>query len=419
MKAAIGRIARSQLIVLRNLARGWPIVYTGPTSMTIDDDDLELAEALLRERSGWGDPGPIRELEDAFATWNGSRHALSFVSGRVALRAAIDALGLRPGDEVVVPGYTCVVVINALTHAGLAPVYADIELQTFGLANDTLRAAITPKTKAVVVHHLYGLVSRDLITTIELARAHRLAVIEDCAQAAGAALAEQKVGNFGDIGIFSADPSKPFNCVQGGLAVTNDDRIAERLAALQRPMKVHDDPTIENRLRNVSLNYVLNKDPQRWWKGELAWARHGARYFYGIPASEIDGAAPGDAAHRMSTPIARIALNQLKKLDHYNERRRANARRWIEWCHDNGFIAPLEVMQSTPTYLRFPVLVRPEMKRDLRWAYRSLGVVPGTWFNTHLHPAPIRLDYLPNATVAVDRCINFPTLFHEDRWRPG
>jgi hypothetical protein len=109
----------------------------------------------------------------------------------------------------------------------------------------------------------------------------------------------------------------------------------------------------------------------------------------------------------------------LKKLDHYNERRRANARRWIEWCHDNGFIAPLEVMQSTPTYLRFPVLVRPEMKRDLRWAYRSLGVVPGTWFNTHLHPAPIRLDYLPNATVAVDRCINFPTLFHEDRWRPG
>jgi len=418
MRIAIGRIARSQLIVLRNLARGWPLVYTGPTSMTIDDDDLALAESLLHERSGWGDSGPIQEFEDAFATWNGSRHALSFVSGRVALRAAVDALGLRPGDEVVVPGYTCVVVINALTQAGLTPVYADIEPQTFGLAHDALSAAITRKTRAVVVHHLYGLVSRDLIATIELARAHRLAVIEDCAQAAGAALADQKVGNFGDIGIFSADPSKPFTCVQGGLAVSNDERIAGRLADLQRSMKVHDQPTIENRLRNLALNYALNKDPQRWWKGELAWAQHGAEYFYGIPMSEIDGAAPSDADYRMSTPIARIALNQLKKLDYYNERRRANARRWIVWCRDNGFIAPLEVTQSTPTYLRFPVLVRPEMKRDLRWAYRSLGVVPGTWFSTHLHPAPIRLDQLLNATAAVDRCINFPTLFYEDRWRP-
>ena len=153
-------------------------------------------------------------------------------------------------------------------------------------------------------------------------------------------------------------------------------------------MRVHDEPTIENRLRNVSLNFVLNKDPQRWWKGELAWARHGACYFYGIPASEIDGAAPVDADHRMSTPIARIALNQLKKLDYYNERRRANASRWIEWCRDNEFIAPLEVMQSTPTYLGFPVLVRPEMKRDLRWAYRSLGVVPGTGSTPTSIPRP-------------------------------
>ena len=181
--------------------------------MTIDDDDLELAESLLRERSGWGDPSPIRELENTFAAWNGSRHALSFVSGRVALRAAIDALGLRPGDEVVVPGYTCVVVVNALTQAGVTPVYADIELQTFGLSNDALCAAITPKTRAVLVHHLYGArPASDLIATIELARAHGLAVIEDCAQASGAALANQKVGNFGDIGIFSADPSKPFTC---------------------------------------------------------------------------------------------------------------------------------------------------------------------------------------------------------------
>jgi len=269
----------------------------------------------------------------------------------------------------------------------------------------------------VVVHHLYGLFSRDLLSTIELARAHGLFVIEDCAQSAGAALNGRRVGNFGDIGIFSADPSKPLNCVQGGLAVTNDPGIATRHAALQRQMGVQSAAAIENRLRNLSLNYLLNKDPQRWWKADLVWARRGDQYFYGIPAREVEGEPPADAFCRMAAPIAHLALNQLRKLDYYNERRRANADRWTLWCRTRGFTPPFVVPQSTPTFLRYPVIVDTALKQDLRWAYRSLGVVPGTWFNSHLHPAPIRLDHLPHATAAVDRCINFPTLFYEDRWR--
>ena len=419
MTSAVARIARSQITVARNLLRGWPIVYTGPTSMTIDQDDLKLAARLIRDRSRWSDISPIDEFERTFADWNGSRHALTFVSGRVALAAALQALGLGRGDEVIVPGYTCVVVANALRHAGVEPVYADIELQTYGLDAAALGAAITPRTKAVVVHHLYGLVSRDLAEAIEIARTRGLFIIEDCAQAAGAALADRRVGNFGDVGIFSADPSKPFNCVQGGIAVTNDERVFGRLAAIQGGMGVHDEETTASRLRNVSLNYLLNKDPQRWWKADIAWARHGDEYFFGIPAPEVEGGAPADAGRRMSAPLAQMALNQLKKLDYYNDRRRANAVRWTAWCRTNGFEPPLVLPGSTPTFLRYPVLVRPEMKQNLRWAYRSLGVVPGVWFTSHLHPAPARLDHLPNATTAVERCINFPTLYFEDRWGPG
>ena len=418
MTTTVARIARSQITVVRNLIRGWPIVYTGATSMTIDQDDLDLTSRLLEDRSRWSDRAPIDELERTFADWNGSRHALTFVSGRVALAAAVEALGLGPGDEVVVPGYTCVVVANALRLAGVEPVFADIELDTYGLDAAALRAAITPRTKAVVLHHHYGLVSRDLVETIKIARTYGLSIIEDCAQAAGAAFAERRVGNFGDVGIFSADPSKPFNCVQGGIAVTNDERLFERLAAIQGAMGVHDEATIANRLRNMSLNYALNKDPQRWWKGDIAWARHGGEYFFGIPAPEVEGGAPADAGRRMSAPLAQLALNQLRKLDYYNERRRANAVRWTDWCRTNGFEPPLVLAGSTPIFLRYPVLVRPDMKQHLRWAYRSLGVVPGIWFTSHLHPAPVRLDHLPHATTAVERCINFPTLYFEDRW-PG
>jgi dTDP-4-amino-4,6-dideoxygalactose transaminase len=118
----------------------------------------------------------------------------------------------------------------------------------------------------------------------------------------------------------------------------------------------------------------------------------------------------------MAAPIARLASNQLHKLDHYNARRRANMARWEGWCDVHGFDRPLTLAGSRPIALRYPVLVTPAMKRDLRWAYRSLGVVPGTWFVTHLHPSPERVRDVPNATQAVERCINFPMLYFEDRW---
>ena len=143
------------------------------------------------------------------------------------------------------------------------------------------------------------------------------------------------------------------------MAVTNDEHLFEQLSAIQGGMPTHDDETTARRLRDVSLNYVINKDPQRWWKADLAWARHGADYFYGIPDAETRGAAPADAGHRMSAPLAQLALNQLRKLDYYNGRRRANAVRWAAWCEANGFEPPLVAPGSTPIFLRYPVLVRP------------------------------------------------------------
>jgi perosamine synthetase len=413
------RVARAGAIALRNLARGWPLVYTGTAAMTLDDDDLTLAAALLADRRGWMDEAPVAAFERQFADWNGNAAACAFASGRIALRQSLDALGLQPGDEVVLPGYTCVVVPNALHAAGLHTVYADIELDTYGLDKDALLRALTPRSKAVLIHHLYGYVSRDLDAVLEIARRRGLRVIEDCAQAAGARYHGRHVGTFGDVGIFSLDPSKPFTCVQGGVAVANDEAVIAALRERRHAAPPQDETAIANRLANVSLNYALAKDPQRWWKGELIWWRDGDSYFYGIPDREVAGAAPIDAGCRMSAPLARLASNQLAKLDYYNTRRRANGARWDDWCRTQGFAGPMVVEGSTPIGLRYPVLVTPAMKRELGWAYRTLGVIPGQWFVTHLHPATEpRLD-LPNATRAVERCINFPTLYYEDRWRPA
>ncbi len=384
--------------------------------MTIDADDLQLTAALLMDRRQWAPDAPVRAFEREFASWTGSRSAFAFASARVAIRAAAEALELAAGDHVVMPGYSCVVVANALRHAGLQPIFADIELDTYGLDKDALRLAISPRTKAILLHHLYGFVCRDLDAILDIARERGLRVIEDCAQATGAAYRGRKVGNFGDVGIFSGDPSKAFTCIQGGVAITNDESVAGRLAAIRNRAATHTDREIEQRLRNVEINYAINKDPGRWWKADLIWLRHHAEYLFGISDAEVAGGAPLDAGFRMSGPIATLAANQLRKLDHYNSRRRANAARWDAWCDEEGFAKPYVLPASTPMLLRYPVLVTSRMKADIRWAYRSLGVVPGRWFVSHLHPAPERLDGVPNAARAVDECINFPTLYYEDRY---
>src|SRR6185369_10783753 len=192
------------------------------TGQTLDLDDLELARNWLKLPAGWDALAPVTKFEQAFATWNGSREAVAFGAGRKALSACIHALGLQAGDEVIVPGYTCIVVQNAFDFAGITTVHCDIELETFGPDYQSVRRLITSRTKALLIHHLYGLVCRDFESLLTLARERGLKVIEDCAHATGAQFQGRHVGNFGDVGFYSTEWSKVLCTITGGVAVTND-----------------------------------------------------------------------------------------------------------------------------------------------------------------------------------------------------
>ena len=218
-------------IVAKNIAKlllGRRLTYPPLGSMTLDSDDVQLANQWLGRKGAGCQRESIDRFHSAFAAWNGSAHAYSFIGGRVALSAAIYALQLKPGDEVILPGYTCFVVPNSFRFAGVDVVYSDIELETFGLNSALLEAKITPRTKAILLHHLYGLVSRDYEATIRIARSHGLFVIEDCAHSTGAEFRGAKVGNRGDVAIYSSQQSKIFNTIQGGLVTTNDPGLAIR-----------------------------------------------------------------------------------------------------------------------------------------------------------------------------------------------
>lgn len=164
-----------------------------------------------------------RDLEQALATRFGTRHAHVCSSGTAALSTALAACGVGAGDEVILPPFTFVADLETVLLAGAVPVFAEID-QTLCLDPRSVAAAITPKTKAVLVVHMCGAMAR-IDALVELCRAHRLLLIEDVAQAAGASFRGKPLGTFGKIGCFSFDYVKTVTCGEGGAIITDDAQI--------------------------------------------------------------------------------------------------------------------------------------------------------------------------------------------------
>ena len=361
----------------------------------------------MRDPGGAEFNGARHGFERTFATWVGAPDAVAFASGRVALSACLHALGIRPGDEVIVPAYTCAVVVNAIAFAGARPVYVDIEHETFGLDVAATTAAITGDTRAILVHHLYGLVSRDLEAVLDLGLRSGIPVIEDCAQSMGARLRGRSVGTFGAAAFFSVGAGKAIEAGQGGLAVAADPARAALLREFQAGC--HEVPS--DRVADVMATYLLDyaelSAPGRWWRGPAADLVLGGRRVAGAGESELRGEKPEAYESVMPDAVAALALSQLSKLAVFAERRRESARGWSLESERMGLVPPRPVADSTSAFTSFPVLVSPEMKQGRRWAFQRFGVSLATWFSDPPEPGAIVGN--PCAADAYRRCVCFPT----------
>ena len=191
------------------------------------------AAALRALRSGWYIMGKeLEAFEGQFADYLGMKHCVGLNSGLDALILAIRALGIGPGDEVIVPANTYIASVLGITENGATPVFVDADA-FFCLDAEKIEAAITPRTKAVLPVHLYGQPC-DMKPICAIAKKHGLFVVEDCAQAHGARLNGQLTGTFGTIGCFSFYPTKPLGALgDSGAVVTNDSVLADRLRKLR------------------------------------------------------------------------------------------------------------------------------------------------------------------------------------------
>lgn len=175
--------------------------------------------------------GPqVAAFEDEFAAWHGAAHAVGVANGTEAITIALRALGVGPGDEVVVPSFTFYASAEAIPPTGAAPVFCDVDPETYLVTADTVRAALTPRTKAVIAVHLFGNVA-----PVDEIAALGVPVVEDAAQATGAKTADGRLaGALGAIGTFSFYPSKNLGAFgDGGAIVTSDGALAERVRSLR------------------------------------------------------------------------------------------------------------------------------------------------------------------------------------------
>jgi perosamine synthetase len=259
-------------------------------------DDAEIA--LLRQclDSGWVTQGPLTQrFEEIVAARHAARHAIATTSCTAALHLAVMALGLGAGDEVIVPALTWVTSANCAEYVGATPVFADIDLATFNLDPAAFAAAITSRTRAVMVVHLFGLAA-DMGPILETAQRHDIAVIEDAACAIGTTWQGRPLGTLGDVGCLSFHPRKIVTTGEGGMVLTNRDDLAPVLRSLRN---------------------------------------HGST---GVPPSEEEPHGPWTMATfdrvgfnlRLSDIQAAVGVAQMAKLDRLLAERRQRARRYSE-----------------------------------------------------------------------------------------
>lgn len=248
----------------------------------------EIDYVLDAIKSGWVSSlgRYIYEFENRFAQYIGVKYALTTANGTTALHLGLVSLGIKEGDEVIVPDLTFVATGNAVTYTGAKPVFADIDPEIWCIDPDDIKKKISKKTKAIIPVHLYGHPA-DMDEIIKIAKEHSLYVIEDAAEAHGAEYKDKKVGSIGDIGVFSFYGNKIITTGEGGMLTTNNEKLYEKARylrdhAMSKQKKYwHTEIGYNYRMTNIQaalglaqlerINELINKKRQifQWYKESL------------------------------------------------------------------------------------------------------------------------------------------------------
>lgn len=206
----------------------------------------------------------VKQYEQKMTSLTGNGYGISFAAGRMAFYTIMKALGIGKGDEVILPGFTCSVMPNAVWRTGAKPVFSDIDIETLGSSAQEIQKKITPKTKMIVSQHSFG-IPCNMPSIVEIGKKHNIFVMEDSAIALESSIDGVKVGNWGDAAIFSTDHSKPINTLIGGFLYTKNRSFYEKVKEISSSMpqleKVHQE-RLYNQFLYERKSYTPRQDPR-------------------------------------------------------------------------------------------------------------------------------------------------------------
>ncbi|HML20710.1 MAG TPA: DegT/DnrJ/EryC1/StrS family aminotransferase [Aggregatilinea sp.] len=301
-------------------------------------EELNQAVLSIIQRGNFVLGHDVDHLEEEFAAYCGVNYGAGVGSGLAAIELALRALGVGVGDEVIVPTHTFTASAAAVTFAGATPVFVDADLDTLNIDVDKIEAAITPRTKAIVPVHLYGLPA-DMDAIMRIANKHNLVVVEDASQAHGATYNGKRVGSFGHAAAFSFYPTKNLGAAgDAGIVVTNDERVAETIKALRNCGQTE---------KNLHTMEPFN--------------------------------------HRLDTLQAAFLRVKLPYLDQWNAARRRNAAIYSELLDGSGVVTPSDTPETQHVYHLY--VVRTPQRDALAAHLKQNGI------GTAIHyPLPVHLQ---------------------------
>lgn len=327
----------------------------------VDEEEIEAIRAVLK--SGYLTNGPWTEQFEAdFAARHEVEHAVAMANGTVALAAIYLALGIAPGDEVIVPSITFVSSATSLLHVGAVPVFADVDPRTFNLDPSDVQDRITDRTRGILAVH-YGGQPADLDPLRDLAQRHGLFLIEDAAQAHGASYRGRPVGGLSEAAMFSFTPTKNITTGEGGIVTTNNSEIAEKMRLLRNHGQSA--PYL-----HVSLGY-------NW---------------------------------RISELQAAMGVVQLSKLDAILQRKRRNAEAMERMLSDLPLDLPYKAPDRDHVYMLYTLLIHGDRDQVLN-RLREQGVEAKVYFPpVHKQPIFDQQLQLPNTDLIAGKMLSIP--FH-------
>ena len=374
--------------------------------------DVATAIRHLATPRSLADGPSIGLFERCFAAEVGAKHVVSFAAGRVGLYGILRCLGIGPGDEVLVPVPTHIVVANAIRYTGATPVYVDCDPASYNIDLAAVQQRVTPRSRALLVQHTFG-IPVDMDRALALAGRLDLHLIEDCVHALGATFHGQQVGTFGQAAFFSTEETKTISTTMGGVVTTGDEELARRLRAFQGACQ----PAPARRAASYLLKLVIYHaltEPRVHLFARAAYEWGGQRHPLPRPTNgaELLGERPPDFARRLSNGQAALGLTQLDGLAANLAHRRRIAARYQALLAPHGFRLPEPPPASMPAYVRYPVWAedRPAVQRAM-----ATRAVLGTWFTSVLEEAadPRYGGYLPgdcpHAEDAARHLVNLPT----------